>query len=135
MGFLEHYHESELEQFKFRFLSPAPLYKDFEIHQWAGGLKMSLKQLGTEDPFIRAALGDGEPDQFVQLLIENSSMDQVDFRTKLLEMDSLDFLEVDDPLIQWARKVVPIICRRLSIISFPKTVFSKISGTFSPFTI
>jgi hypothetical protein len=106
---LEHYHESELEQFKFRFLSPAPLYKDFEIHQWAGGLKMSLKQLGTEDPFIRAALGDGEPDQFVQLLIENSSMDQVDFRTKLLEMDSLDFLEVDDPLIQWARKVVPIL--------------------------
>ena len=106
---LNGYHDSELEQFKFRFLSAAPVYKDFEIQEWAGGLTMSLKQLGREDPYIRAALGNGEPDLIAKSLIEESALDQVQFRKKILEMNSSVFQNVDDPLIQWARRVAPVI--------------------------
>ncbi|MBN1782120.1 S46 family peptidase [bacterium] len=106
---LEGYHDSELDNLKHRILSRAPVYKDYEIHNFTGGLSISLKHLGKDDSFIGAALSGHEPSEIAPSLIEKTSMDQIDFREKLWNADLEAIEQCRDTLIVWARKMAPII--------------------------
>ena len=106
---LKGYHEAELEEMKFYYLSPAPVYKDFEMFQFAGGLKLILDQLGSEDPFVKAALSGKSAEETARTLIKESRMHQVEFRKTCLESDAETFESIEDPLIQWARHIVPVL--------------------------
>ncbi|RMH62107.1 MAG: hypothetical protein D6677_10670 [Calditrichaeota bacterium] len=53
---LDGYHDAQLPSLKFRLLSPAPVYKDFEIANFTWGLNLSLEELGADNTFIKTVL-------------------------------------------------------------------------------
>ncbi len=106
---LNGYHDADLEMLKFRLLSPAPVYKDFEISNFTWSLKTSLKGLGRDGEFIQKALDDKSPEEVAQYCIENTKLHEVDFRKKLIEEGKEAVNNCDDPLIVLARKIDPLL--------------------------
>ena len=103
------YHDSQLEELKFRLFSPAPVYKDMEEAILAFTLKMSLDALGADDEFVKKALDGKTPQEVAQYVIQNTKLDDPDFRKKLVEGGEEAVKKCKDPLIVLARNVDPII--------------------------
>ncbi len=106
---LEGYHESELDRLKFRLLSPAPIYKDLEEFNLADDLKQMKKNLDENDEFLKAFLGDNDPEKFAHYLISKTKLDNVDFRKKMLNGGKKAVKKSKDPLIKLALKIDPIL--------------------------
>jgi len=106
---LNGYHDAQLENLKFGLFSPAPVYKDLEEANLAWSLNLSLKGLGRDDPFIKAVLGNKSPEEVAKYLIENTKLDDVNFRKKLIEGGEKAVKKCKDPLIVLARRIDPIL--------------------------
>jgi len=106
---LEGFHESQLPSLKFRLLSPAPIYPQFEEVLLADALKESLEKLGPEDPFVKAALAGQSPEEVAAQVIGGTQLADPEFRKKLIEGGEAEVAASTDPLIALARRVDPIL--------------------------
>ncbi|MBC8179533.1 S46 family peptidase [candidate division KSB1 bacterium] len=103
------YHDSELEERKFRLFSPAPIYKDMEEAVFTFTLNMSLEALGEEDDFMKAVLGGKNVEELVGKIIKNTKLDDPEFRKKLIAGGEKAVKKCKDPLIKLALNVDPLL--------------------------
>lgn len=106
---LDGFHDSQLEELKFRMLSPAPFYLDMEEAILAGVLQMSLKELGAEDPFIKTTLKGHPPKEVAQELFSSTKLADVAYRASLVKGGEKAVNESTDPLIVLARELDPML--------------------------
>jgi len=103
------FHDSELEELKFRLLSPAPVYKDMDEVVFADMLTMALDELGSEDEFINIVLKGRKPEEVAKDLIQGTKMDDVEFRKSLIEGGKKKVKDCNDPLIVLAKELDPMM--------------------------
>ena len=104
----EEFRDSSLETMRLHFLTSAPVYKDKDIFTLSKGLMISKKELGDENLFIKIALENKEIDELAKYVIENTKLDNIEFRKELLEnRDKIKSSK--DPLILWVKKIEPIL--------------------------
>ena len=103
------YHDSELEERKFRLFSLAPIYKDMEEAVFTFTLNMSLEALGEEDDFMKAVLGGKNVEELVGKIIKNTKLDDPEFRKKLIAGGEKAVKKCKDPLIKLALNVDPLL--------------------------
>jgi hypothetical protein len=105
----DEYRDPRLESFKFGLLSPAPIYPELEEYALTAWLEEARKTLGVNDPFIKAALGGAEPGEVVKRAVAETKLKDVAERKALLEGGADAIAKSNDPLIQLARRVEPVI--------------------------
>jgi len=106
---MDGYHDAELPSLKFRLLSPAPIYSDFEISNLTWWLGLSLDELGKDDPFIKIVLNGKSPEEAAKELVEGSKLANIDLRKKLIDGGVDAVKKCKDPMIVLARKIDPIL--------------------------
>jgi hypothetical protein len=104
---LEGFHDSQLESLRFRLLSPAPVYREYEQAMLAGFLRFSFDKLGPDDPFIKAVLGGHAPEAVAKDAMIETGLADASFRKSLMEGGTAAVDASADPLIALARKVDP----------------------------
>jgi hypothetical protein len=105
----DEFRDSKLESLKFGLFSPAPIYPDMEEAILAAWLAEAEKTLGANDPFVRAALQGSTPAAVAKSVISGTKLGDVATRKALFEGGGAAIAKSDDPLIQLARRVEPII--------------------------
>ncbi|MEW6731636.1 MAG: S46 family peptidase [Acidobacteriota bacterium] len=106
---LEEYRDSNLESLKFQLLSPAPIYTDMEEFVLANTLQENLEELGANEPAIQTILAGRQPADVAKELIGGTKLTDIEFRKSLLEGGAAAIERSNDPLIQMARKLDPIL--------------------------
>lgn len=99
------YNDAALPAMKFKLLSPAPIYKDVDKALTWASVKYSLHKLDVTDEFWRLIFEGGDPRQIVNKLIDDSQIDNLEFRKKLLEGGIEALKKSDDPMIKLALKL------------------------------
>ncbi|MGH9841140.1 MAG: S46 family peptidase [Blastocatellia bacterium] len=105
----EEFRDNRLESLKPTLLSPAPIYPEMEEAVLAAWLEEGKKALGADDPFVRAALGGSTPAEVAKRAIGGTALKDVAARKALFEGGADAIAKSNDPLIDLARKVEPII--------------------------
>jgi hypothetical protein len=105
---LEGFHDSELEELRFYLFSRAPFYRDLEIVNAVGGMKLSIEEIGSDDPYIAAALGGKTPEEVLAPAIEKTRLNDVPFRKLLIEGGKAAVDTCTDPMIVLMRRLVPV---------------------------
>ena len=90
-------------------LSPAPIYPDMEEAVLVAWFEEARQQLGNNDPFIKAALGDAEPAEVVRRAVRETKLTDPAERKTLLDGSSDAIAKSTDPMITLARRVEPVI--------------------------
>ena len=119
---LEGFHDSQLDSLRFRLLSPAPVYGDFEQAMLAGFLEASRDELGPDDPFVKEVLAGNSPEEVAKEALSDTKLADASFRKALIEGGESSIQASADPLIVLARKVDP--WRRKMIKTFEDQVES-----------
>ena len=104
---LDGYHESQLSSLRFNLFSAAPVYGDLEEANLAGTLKMSLDELGPDNPFIRLVLGAKTPADVARELVTGTKLADVAVRKALVDGGVKAVDASKDPLIVLARNLAP----------------------------
>lgn len=105
----EEFRDNRLESLKLTMLSRAPIYPEMEEALLASWLEEALKQLGPDDPFVKAALGNGSPAEVAHQVIAGSRLKEVEFRQSLLTGGAAAIKQANDPLLRLAARVEPIV--------------------------
>jgi hypothetical protein len=105
----EEFRDSRLESLRFSLLSPAPVYADMETAVLAAWLDECAKTLGSDDPFVKAALQGQSADETARTAIEGTALGDVAARKALLDGGPKTVADSKDPLIDLARRVEPVI--------------------------
>ena len=100
--------DSNLESFRFSLLSRAPIYPEMDEHLLGAWLEEAQKTLGSNDPFVRAALGGSSPTAAAKRAVTGTRLADVDARKALIEGGADAVAKSDDPMIVLARNVEPI---------------------------
>ena len=119
---LEGFHDSQLESLRLRLFSPAPIYPEMEIARMTSALEAGVKELGPNDPWIKAVLDGRTPKDAANQMISETKMGDAAFRKSLAEGGQTAVEASTDPLIAMARRIDPI--RREQIKWFEKNVQS-----------
>ena len=119
---LEGFHDSQLESLRLRLFSPAPIYPEMEIARMTSALEAGVKELGPDDPWIKAVLDGRTPKDAANQMISGTKMGDAAFRKSLAEGGQTAVEASTDPLIAMARRSDPI--RREQIKWFEKNVQS-----------
>ena len=119
---LEGFHDSQLESLRLRLFSPAPIYPEMEIARMTSALEAGVKELGPNDPWIKAVLDGRTPKDAANQMISGTKMGDAAFRKSLAEGGQTAVEASTDPLIAMARRIDPI--RREQIKWFEKNVQS-----------
>lgn len=98
-----------IETLKSTLLSPAPIYLDLEEAMLTGWLEEGQKTLGSNDPFVKAALGSQPAATAVKQALAGTKLVDLAVRKALLEGGPAGIKASDDPLIELARRVEPVI--------------------------
>ncbi len=102
------FHDAQLESFKLRLFSPAPIYKNMEEAVLADALQEAYEQLGPEDPFIKIVLNGKSAGDAAKNLIQNSKLDDVNFRKSLVDGGLETVMMSTDPMIQVSLRIIPV---------------------------
>ena len=105
---LDGYHESQLEQLRYRLLSPAPIYKDMDEATMRGMMELALDELGPDDPFLKIVLNGRSPAEVTKEMVAGTKLDDVSLRKSLLEGGEAAAAKSDDPFIVLARRLEPL---------------------------
>jgi hypothetical protein len=116
------FHDSQLDSLKLRLFSPAPIYPEMEIARMTAALELDLKELGPDDPFLKAVLDGRSPKDAANYLISNTKVADPAFRKSLVEGGQAAVDSCSDPMIMMARRIDPI--RREQIKWFEDNVQS-----------
>ena len=119
---LEGFHDSQLESLRLRLFSPAPIYAEMEIARMTSALEAGVKELGPDDPWIKAVLDGRTPKDAANQMISGTKIGDAAFRKSLVEGGQTAVEASTDPLIAMARRIDPI--RREQIKWFEKNVQS-----------
>ncbi len=103
------FHDSELNELRFRLFSPAPIFKDLEETLLGAFLGWSLKELGPDDTFLQIVLNGRTPENVARDLITKTRLKEVDFRKALIKGGEKAVARSKDPLIVLARKLDPMM--------------------------
>ena len=106
---LDGFHDSQLESLRFRLFSPAPIYPSMEEVLIVDGLKQQLEELGPQDPFVKAILGDKTPEEAAKALLAGTKLADPALRRKLIEGGEAAVVQSTDAFIVLARKLDPIL--------------------------
>ncbi|HKP10906.1 MAG TPA: S46 family peptidase [Blastocatellia bacterium] len=105
----DEFRDSKLESLKFSLFSPAPVYPEMEEAILAAWLDEAQKSLGADDPFVRAALQGSTPAAAAKAAIAGTKLADVATRKALFEGTAAAIAKSDDPLVQLARRIEPVI--------------------------
>lgn len=101
------FRDSNLESWKHKFLSPAPVNKDLDKLELQTILEFVETELGKDSPFVQKAIGEKDISKLVEELIENTKLHDQKFRKKLLEGGKEIIQNSNDPLIVWMKELEP----------------------------
>ncbi len=104
---LDGYHDSQLEQVKFRLFSPAPIYKDLDEATFAGMLQLAVDKLGSSDERLQKILKGRTAAQTAKEMVEATTLDKVEVRKALIEGGVEAVAKSTDPFIVLARELEP----------------------------
>jgi len=102
------YQEARLDSLRLQLFSPAPVYPEFEKVKLAGSLRLDVRELGADDPFLKLVLDGKTPEQAAAALIDGSKLADPALRKRLVEGGEKAVNASDDPMIVLARKLDPI---------------------------
>jgi hypothetical protein len=119
---LNGYHESQLTSLKVRLFSPAPIYPEMDIARLSNYLTLVQKELGPDDPWLKAVLDGRTPQQAAAQLVKGTKVGDVAFRKALVDGGEAAVAASTDPMIAMARRIDPI--RRAQIKWFEDDVQS-----------
>ena len=105
---LQGFHEAQLESLRYRLFSPAPIYPEMEQARLSSGLAESLKQLGSDDEFVKAVLGGRSAEAVATDLIKGTQLADPKVRKSLVEGGEAAVAASNDPLIVVSRKIDPL---------------------------
>jgi hypothetical protein len=105
---LDGFHESQLEQLRYRLLSPAPIYKDMDGATMKGMMRLALEELGPDDPYLKIVLNGRSPAEVTDEMVAATKLDDVALRKSLLEGGEAAVAKSDDPFIVLALKLEPL---------------------------
>ncbi len=103
------YSDARLDSFKTSVLSPAPIYLELEEAALTSWLEEAVKVLGTNDPFIRAALGDADAAEVAKRAVRETKLIDPEARKALLNGGADAVAKSTDPMVTLARRVEPVI--------------------------
>ena len=103
------FRDARLEAFRTSLLSPAPIYPEMEEAALTAWMIEARNTLGTDDPFIKAVLGDAEPAEVVGRAVRETKLIDPSVRKSMLEGGAAAVNASTDPMITLARRVEPII--------------------------
>jgi hypothetical protein len=106
---LDGYHDSELEELKYYLFSPAPIYADLETVVLRTSFALAEKKLGGKDPFVQAFREGGKAEEVAARLVGGTKLASVEERKSLVAGGAAAIDKSGDPLVQFARKVEPIL--------------------------
>lgn len=106
---LDGFHDSQLDRFRFRIFSPAPVYLDLEEVTWVASLEWAVSKLGADDPFLAIILDGKSPAEAVKSLLEGTKLTDVAVRRALIEGGVKALSKCEDPLIKVALKLEPML--------------------------
>jgi len=113
---LEGYHESQLESLKLRLFSPAPIYPEMEIARMTSALEAGLKELGPNDPWMKAVLDGHSPKDAATQLISGTKVGDPAFRKNLVDGGKAAVDASNDSMIAMARRLDPVVRERIKWI-------------------
>jgi hypothetical protein len=105
---LQGFHDSQLESLKHRLFSPAPIYPELEIARMTSALESAEKELGADDPWVRAVLEGKSPKDAVRQLITGTKVADPAFRKALVDGGQAAVDASSDPMIAMARRIDPV---------------------------
>jgi hypothetical protein len=108
-GRLDGFHDAQLPSLQFTLFSRAPVHPDLEEALLADALQESLGVLGSDDPFIKAALAGRSPTDAAALLIGGTRLGDPAVRKQLIEGGDAAVARSTDPLIILGRALNPIV--------------------------
>lgn len=103
----EDFRDSALESLRFSLFSPAPLYPDMEEALLTDILQQSLDDLGSQNRFVKAMLGDRTAAKAAHELVAGTQLADPEFRKKLVDSGEKGIARSTDPMIAWARGIEP----------------------------
>ncbi len=103
------FRDSSLDSLRQKLFSTAPIYPGMEKKLLAEALKIALKKLGPQDPFIVAALAGRTPEETAQVAISGTKLLDAEYRKQLVAGGLETVKASEDPLIQLAVKLTPFI--------------------------
>ena len=116
------FHQAQLESLKHRLFSPAPIYPDMEIARMSSALELDRKEMGADDPWVKAVLNGKAPKEVANELISGTKLADPELRKSLVDGGEAAVAASSDPLIAMARRIDPI--RREQIKWFEDNVQS-----------
>lgn len=116
------FHEAQLESLKHRLFSPAPIYPEMEIARMSSALELDRKEMGPDDPWVKAVLNGKAPKEVANELISGTKLADPAVRKSLVDGGEAAVAASTDPLIVMARRIDPI--RREQIKWFEDNVQS-----------
>ena len=102
------FHASQLDSLKLRLFSPAPVYPEMEIARMTNALEAGLKELGPNDPWLKAVLDGRTPKDAATQLTTGTKVGDPAFRKSLVEGGKAVVDASNDPMIAMARRIDPI---------------------------
>jgi peptidase S46-like protein len=106
---LPEYTDSGLDSLKLGLFSTAPIHLDMDEVLLATNFELALKELGPEDPFIKAALGGKSPAEAAKTALAGTKLADPAERRKLFDGGKAAIDASTDSLIVLARTVDPIL--------------------------
>ncbi|MEO7658086.1 MAG: S46 family peptidase [Pyrinomonadaceae bacterium] len=103
------YSDVRLSSLKTSILSPAPIYVEMEEAALVSWLEEAAKVLGSNDPFIRAALGNADAAEVARRAVRETTLIDPAARKLLLEGGADAITKSTDPMVTLARRVEPVI--------------------------
>lgn len=103
------YHEAELSDTLQRIESRQPFFKDLEGLLLADALQTLVKDLGPEDPYVKALLAGLGPEQRADQVMAGTRLDDAEFRKALLKDRGKAVASSKDPLLLLARLANPTL--------------------------
>jgi hypothetical protein len=106
---LEEFRDSRLQAMRFALLSTAPIYPDLEEAVLARWLDDAQRELGSADPFVKAALEGQPPATVARAVVQGTKLADVAERKALLDGGPDAIRRSSDPLIVLARRTEPVM--------------------------
>ncbi|HYE26541.1 MAG TPA: S46 family peptidase [Clostridia bacterium] len=102
---LSEYSDARLPSLEQQLFSTAPIYKDLERTLLTNSLSVMQEKLGAGNPTVQKVLGGKTPAEVAQNLIQNTKLEDVEFRKKLYEGGPEAIAASTDPLIVMMRSI------------------------------
>lgn len=101
--------DASLPGLKLRLFSTAPVYLDLDQLMLTATLRAAVRELGPDDPFVKAALQGKSADEVAKAALAGTTMADPAARKALFEGGAAALEASKDPLLALAKRVDPIL--------------------------